>query len=298
MKVGLQISQFNYPGGTDAIGPTFGSIARAADDGGFASLWVMDHWFQIEMAGPIDDPMLEGYSALSYAAALTSKVKLGTLVTGVTYRHPGLLAKTVTTLDVLSQGRAYLGIGAAWFEREHLALGVPYPPLSERFERLEEALQIVHQMWSGEVKPYSGKHYQLNETLNQPPAISSPHPPILIGGSGEQKTFRLVAKYADACNIFSSPELGHKIDVLKSRCEEAGRDYAEIEKTTILSTTIAADGGGESAADLIETLRGQAALGVDQVILSLRNLSDPARLVSMIGREVVAPALEIAVAGR
>lgn len=295
MNVGLQISRFDYP---QPIGPTFASLARAADESGFDSLWVMDHFFQIEFNGPAEDPMLEGYSALSFAAGITERVKLGTLVTGVTYRHPGLLAKTVTTLDVLSGGRAYLGIGAAWFEREHLALGVPYPPLAERFERLEETLQIVRQMWSGEVKPYAGAHYQLAETLNNPPALTTPHPPIMIGGGGEQKTLRLVAQYADACNLFSIPEMPRKLDVLKRHCETLGRDYAEIEKTTILPAAVTLDGtGAQTPADVLGVLREQAALGVDHAILSIPFLSDPA-LVAFIGREIVAPAQEIQVAGR
>jgi F420-dependent oxidoreductase-like protein len=295
MKVGLQISQFKYP---DAISPTFASLVRAADESGYASLWVMDHFFQIEHIGPAEDPMLEGYSALSFAAGITSHVTLGTLVTGVTYRHPGLLAKTVTTLDVLSGGRAYLGIGAAWFEREHLGLGVPFPPVAERFERLEETLQIVKQMWADNTKPFTGKHYRLNEPINHPAAVSSPHPPIMIGGGGEQKTLRLVAQYADACNLFSIPELPRKLDVLKGHCETLGRDYAEIEKTTILTAPLALDGSGaQTAADVLATLRQQAALGIDQVILSIPALSDPG-LVTMIGHEVVKPAREIAVAGR
>lgn len=299
MKVGLQISQFKYPGGQSAIGPNFASLVHAADDAGFASLWVMDHFFQIEHFGAAEDPMLEGYSALSFAAGITSRLKLGTLVTGVTYRQPGLLAKTVTTLDVLSQGRAYLGIGAAWYEREHLGLGVPYPPLSERFERLEETLQIVRQMWSGDSTPFTGTHYRLNEPLNQPAAVSTPHPPILIGGGGEQKTLRLVAQYADACNLFATPEMPHKLDVLKGHCEAVGRDYAEIEKTslTIAPLSLDATAATQTPGGLLESLQQQASLGIDHVILSIPALSDPG-LVTMIGREVVEPARDIAVAGR
>jgi len=198
MRLGLQIPNFTYPAGPAHLGTTLGNIARAADASGFSSLWVMDHFFQIENVGPVDTDMLEGYSALSYLAALTERVKLGTMVTGVTYRHPGILAKTVTSLDVLSGGRAILGIGAAWNEREHVGLGVPFPPIAERFERLEEALQIVLQMWSGDAKPVDGRHYQLAETLCVPQPLSKPRPPILIGGIGERKTLRLVARYADA----------------------------------------------------------------------------------------------------
>src|SRR5690349_14889369 len=188
MKVGLQIPSFSWPGGAAEIGSRFAEIGRTADEAGFASLWVMDHFFQIQMVGPAEEPMLEGYSALSYLAAVTKRAKLGTLVTGVHYRYPGLLVKTVTTLDVLSGGRAYLGIGAGWNEQESRGLGVPFPPTKERFEMLEEALKIAHQMWKGDRAPIDGKHFQLGDPLNSPPALSRPHPPIMIGGGGEQKT--------------------------------------------------------------------------------------------------------------
>ena len=242
MKIGLQIPNFTWPDGPVGIGSKLAQIARTADEAGFASLWVMDHFFQIGSTdrsmglGPAEDEMLEGYSTLSYLAGLTKRVKLGTLVTGVIYRHPGILVKTVTTLDVLSGGRAYLGIGAAWNEREATGLGVPFPPVAERFERLEEALQIAKQMWSDENGPYTGKYYQLAETLNSPQPLSKPHPPILIGGSGEKKTLRLVAQYADACNLFASMGIDGvraKLDVLKRHCDTVKRDYAEIEKTTL-----------------------------------------------------------------
>ncbi len=199
-----------------------------------ASFWVMDHFFQIGMVGPPENEMLEGYTALAFAAGVTERIRLGTMVTGVTYRHPGVLVKTVTTLDVLSGGRAILGIGAAWNEEEHRGLGVPYPALGERFERLEETLRIAHQMWSGDDSPFAGKHYQLQRPLNSPPALSQPHPPILVGGGGEKKTLRFVAKYADACNIFEMGVDGvrQKLDVLQEHCETEGRPYGEIEKTT------------------------------------------------------------------
>ncbi|MCC6792318.1 MAG: LLM class F420-dependent oxidoreductase [Thermomicrobiales bacterium] len=298
MKVGLQISSFDFPGGDRAIGPTFAGLVRAADEGGFASLWVMDHFFQIEYIGPAEEPMLEGYAALSFAAGITSRISLGTMVTGVTYRHPGLLVKTATTLDVLSGGRAYLGIGAAWFEREHLGLGVPYPPLKERFERLEETLRIARQMWTDDTTPFAGVHYQLAEPMNHPQALAKPRPPILIGGGGEQKTLRLVAQYGDACNLFSNLDLPSKLDVLKGHCETVGRDYAEIEKTTLTPAPIALDGTGQQTpADVLAELRRQAELGIDHVILSLPKLSDP-KLVELAAREIVAPAREIAVAGR
>src|ERR687892_1307178 len=202
MKIGLQIPSFTWPGGPSQLSPRLARIGLAADEAGFASLWVMDHFFQIEMLGKPDEPMLEGYSALSFLASVTKRARLGTLVTGVVYRHPGILVKTVTTLDVLSGGRAYFGIGAGWNERESKGLGVPFPPTAERFERLEETLQIAHQMWSGNVKPYSGRHYHLEEAMNNPPALTRPHPPVMIGGMGEKKTLRLVAQYADAWNLF------------------------------------------------------------------------------------------------
>jgi F420-dependent oxidoreductase-like protein len=239
MKMGITVPRFVTPEGDAGIAAQFAGIVRDADQGGLDSLWVMDHFFQIASIGPAEEPMLESYSALAYAAGITERIQLGTLVTGVTYRHPGILVKTVTTLDVLSQGRAWLGIGAGWYEREHLALGVPFPETSERFERLEETLQIALQMWSGEVAPYTGKHYHLAETLNQPMPVSKPRPRIMIGGAGEQKTLRLVARYADACNLFARPGeegealLAHKLDVLRGHCEAEGRSYESIEKTVI-----------------------------------------------------------------
>jgi F420-dependent oxidoreductase-like protein len=239
MKMGITIPRFVTPEGDAGIGRAFASIVRDADQGGLDSLWVMDHFFQIPSIGPAEEPMLEGYSALAFAAGMTERIQLGTLVTGVTYRHPGVLVKTVTTLDVLSGGRAWLGIGAGWNEQEHVGLGVPFPGTSERFERLEETLQIALQMWSGEVAPYSGRHYHLAETLNQPMPVSKPRPSIMIGGAGEQKTLRLVARYADACNLFARPGeeglalLTHKLDVLRGHCEAEERPYDRIEKTVI-----------------------------------------------------------------
>jgi F420-dependent oxidoreductase-like protein len=239
MKFGITIPRFVTPIGDAGIAAQFGGMARDADQGGLDSLWVMDHFFQIPAVGEAVEPMLEGYAALSYAAALTEHISLGTLVTGVTYRHPGILAKTVTTLDVLSSGRAWLGIGAGWYEREHQGLGVPFPPVAERFERLEETLQIALQMWSGEDAPYAGKHFQLAETLNQPLPLSRPRPRIMVGGGGEQKTLRLVARYADACNLFAMPSaeglanLAHKLEVLREHCDREGRPYEAIEKTVL-----------------------------------------------------------------
>jgi len=232
MRIGLQVTSFTWPNHQGSLGETFGLIAQRAERAGLFSLWVMDHFFQIPGVGPASHEMLEGYSALAFAAARTNRIKLGTMVTGVTYRYPGLLVKTVTTLDVLSGGRAYLGIGAGWYEEEHRGLGVPFPPLSERFERLEEAIQICLQMWSDDNGAYEGKHYRLEETLCSPMPVSSPRPRILIGGSGERKTLRLVAQYADACNIFGGPEeVAQKLDVLRRHCDAVGRDPNEIEVT-------------------------------------------------------------------
>src|SRR5215468_9297984 len=252
MRLGLQIPNFTWPGGSAALAGRLRAIAEAADAGGFASLWVMDHFFQIPPVGPAETDMLEGYAALSFLAAVPKRVRLGTLVTGVTYRHPGVLVKTVSTLDVLSGGRAYFGIGAAWFEREHLGLGVPFPPLRERFERLEEALLVAKQMWSGKVGPFAGRHMRLAETLCVPQPLSRPHPPILIGGMGEKKTLRLVAQYADACNLFAyagPAEVGRKLDVLRRHCDAVGRDFATIERTTLGGANLAP--GKQTPADVI-----------------------------------------------
>ena len=253
MKLGLQLPYFTWPGGPPEMASKLGEIVRTAEDAGYDSIWVMDHYFQIPMAGPAEWDMLEAYTTLGYIAGQTRRARLGALVTGVTYRHPGILAKQVSTLDVLSGGRAYLGIGCAWFEREHLGLGVPFPPLKERFQRLEEALRIVKQMWSGEVAPFEDKHYQLAETLNVPMPISQPHPPILIGGSGEKKTLRLVAKYADACNLFaeSPAAVAHKLAVLREHCDAVGRNYDEIEKTIIRPIGF---GEGSSPAQVVQAL--------------------------------------------
>src|SRR5664280_50371 len=281
MKIGLQIPNYTWPGGPGGIAAKLAEIAKAADEGNFASLWVMDHFFQIggrdprSTLGPAEDEMLESYSTLAYLAGITKKVKLGTLVTGVVYRHPGILAKTVTTLDVLSNGRAYLGIGAAWNEREALGLGIPFPPVAERFQRLEEALQIVLQMWSGQCIPYAGRYYQLAETLNSPQALTKPHPPILIGGVGEKKTLRLAAQYADACNLFAHAGLetiGHKLDVLKQHCERIGRDYSTIEKTTLGTAFLAP--GQMSPADVIEQCRQLSSIGIQQAIFNMPNVHE------------------------
>ena len=286
MKIGLQIPNFTWPGGPRGLAPKLREIAQTADEGGLASLWVMDHFFQIPPVGAAELDMLEGYAALSYLAAATRRVTLGTLVTGVTYRHPGVLVKSVSTLDVLSGGRAVLGIGAAWFEREHRGLGVPFPPLRERFERLEEALQIARQMWSGSSGKYEGKHYQLAETLNVPRGLTIPRPPILIGGSGEKKTLRLVAEYADACNLFAhaGPDaLKHKLAVLRGHCDALKRDYEKIEKTSLATLTLTDDASVEKA---IANCRGLAAAGIQHAIFNLPNVHD-GKPVELLARRVL-----------
>jgi F420-dependent oxidoreductase-like protein len=235
MDLGLHYWTFSTPTETAAIGPTLAETARIADECGFASFTVMDHYFQMEHAGSADQPMLEAYTTLGYVAALTRRMTLGVLVTGVMYRYPGLLAKIVATLDVLSGGRARLGIGASWYEREQRALGVPVVPVPERFERLEETLQIFLQMWSDNDGSYEGRHYQLAETLCSPRPLTHPHPPIMVGGGGEKRTLLLVARYADACNLFaSSPaDVAHKLDVLRRHCDDEGRAYDSISKTAL-----------------------------------------------------------------
>jgi F420-dependent oxidoreductase-like protein len=234
MHLDLHVSRFDWAGGPSGIGPGVADLAQRAEAVGVRTLSFMDHFFQMEAMAPAEDPMLEGYTALGFVAGRTERLGLRLLVTGVTYRHPGLLAKTITTLDVVSSGRAELGIGAAWYELEHLGLGVPFPPVSERFERLEEAIQICLQMWSDDDGPYEGAHYQLAETLCSPQPVSSPRPRIMIGGGGERKTLRLVAQYADACNFFGDvTEIAHKVDVLRGHCDVVGRDPNEIEVTAL-----------------------------------------------------------------
>jgi F420-dependent oxidoreductase-like protein len=275
VRIGLQIPSFTWPEGDRGIGPRLAEIGRTADEAGFASLWVMDHFFQIGVIGEPEEPMLEGYSALSYLAGVTRRARLGTLVTGVIYRYPGILVKTATTLDVLSGGRAYLGIGAGWNERESLGLGIPFPSTKERFERLEEALQIAKQMWSGEVAPYDGRHYHLAETLNSPQVLTKPHPPIMIGGMGEKRTLRLVAQYADACNLFTyggADMIRHKLDVLRRHCEDVGRDYEEIERTALGTVDLAQ--GGVTEEGVIRLCREMNDAGVEHLIFNMPNVHE------------------------
>ena len=262
MKVGLHVADFTWQGGPPTLAKDLAEVARTAEDVGFARLSVMDHVWQISVIGPAEHDMLEAYTTLGFLAAHTSRVELVSWVTAVVYREPGLLAKLVSTLDVLSGGRAWLGIGAAWNEEESHGLGLPFPPVAERFERLEEALQICLQMWSEDEGPYQGKHYQLGRTLNVPAPLTRPHPPILIGGGGEKKTLRMVAQYAQACNLFPGPDLARKLDVLRGHCETVGRNYDEIEKTVMLPLDPGEN--GENVDSLLEQLKGLAELGIAQ----------------------------------
>src|SRR2546427_7778566 len=287
MKIGLSIDDFTWPDGPSELGSTLGKVARTADQAGFDSIWVMDHFWQIRMNGPEHHDMLEGYSALAFMAAVTSKAKLGTMVTGAVYRYPGILAKTVTTLDVLSGGRAWLGIGAAWNEAESRGLGIPFPPISERFERLEETLQICLTMWEGKrgsEKPFPGKHYQLARPLNVPQSLSRPHPPILIGGGGEKKTLRLVAKYADACNLFPTPEIPRKLDILREHCQAVGRNYEDIEKTSLFTFDLGDN--GENLGKVIGGLKWLAGMGIQTVIGQVPKRDEAKRLEGR-GRKVI-----------
>ena len=282
MKIGLQIIRFDWSDNTNEIRERLRDIAKLADESGFYSLWVMDHLFQMgDEFGPADAPMLEGYSTINYLAGITQHVRLGTLVTGNSYRSPGLLIKMVSTLDVLSGGRAYLGIGAGWYTREARGLGLPFPDRKERFERLEETLQITKHMWSGQHTPYQGRYYQLQEPINSPQPVQQPHPPILIGGEGEKKTLRLVAQYGDACNLHAGgngneyPEgiesIRSKLTVLKRHCDSIGRPYTDIELTALAGVDLAASTAISDAARLCESL---AELGVGHVIFNIPNAHD------------------------
>jgi alkanesulfonate monooxygenase len=279
VELGCHISDQTWKGGGAAIADDLRRLATSAEQAGFTRITVMDHFWQIAVIGPPEHDMLEAYTTLGYLAAITERVRLHVLVTGVVYREPGLLAKIVTTLDVLSGGRAALGIGAAWNEEEARGLGLPFPPLAERFERLEETVQICLQMWSGEDKPYTGKHYKLARTLSVPATVTRPRPPILIGGAGERKTLRLVARYADACNIFPA-DAARKLEVLREHCEREGRDYDSIEKTTTLGVRCDAQAG-----EVREQLRALHEIGFSAAYLSIRGL-EPLRLVEMLGSEV------------
>lgn len=281
MRIGIHFANFTLPGAPASLAATLADTARVADQGGCTTFTLMDHYFQMESLATAQDPMLEGYTALGFLAGRTERIQLGLLVTGVTYRHPGLLAKAVTTLDVLSGGRAILGIGAAWYEREHLGLGVPFPPVSERFERLEETLQICRQMWSEDDGPFSGTHYQLAETICSPQPLTRPRPPVMVGGSGERKTLRLVARYADACNLFATDPAGvaHKLEVLDRHCGDVGRDPSEIMRTMIT---------GDDPFDpgFLAQMEEYAALGIEQVAIG-PNDPDPVGWVTRVCEDVL-----------
>ena len=284
MEIGLHIADFTFPGGPPGLRDDLTRIVATAEEAGFARVSVMDHLWQIGLLGPPEHEMLEAYTTLGYLAARTSTVQLVSWVTAVVYREPGMLAKLVSTLDVLSGGRAWLGIGAAWNDAEARGLGLPFPPTAERFERLEEALQICLQMWSDDDGPYEGMHYQLERTLCSPQALRRPHPPIMIGGGGEKKTLRLVAKYAQACNLFPTPELERKLDVLRGHREQQGRDYDEIEKTVMLGL----DPGehGENVDSILGQLERLAGLGIvhaQGIVPKVWQLSP----LTLLGREVV-----------
>jgi len=294
MKVGLQINRFTWPGGPEAIGPTLARIVRDADGVGFDSIWVMDHFFQIRSIGPADEPMLEGWTTLGFMAAHSSRARLGLMVGGVHYRQPGLWVKAATTLDVLSGGRAWLGIGAAWNEQESRGLGFPFPALGERFEMLEETLAIAHGMWSGEhgsEEAFEGRQFQAERLLNSPQSLSRPRVPILVGGGGEKKTLRLVARYADACNVFGTPEaIAHKYAVLAEHCAAIGRDPDEIERSTLQQVALGDGTAGTSTpTQLIDRFGDLADAGAQHVIFGVRDVADPV-ILERLGREVL-PAL-------
>jgi F420-dependent oxidoreductase-like protein len=284
MKFGLQIPRFHWAGGAPRIAASLAEIARAADDAGYASIWLMDHLFQIASIAKPEEEMLEAYTTLGFLAAHTRRARLGTLVTGVHYRRPGVLIKQVTTLDVLSEGRAWLGIGAGWYERESKGLGVPFPALKERFELLEETLKVAHHMWRGDTSPLYLKHLQLAEPLNSPSPISQPRPPILIGGGGERKTLRFVARYADACNLFARyprHEVERKLARLRQYCVEEGRDYDQIQKTTLTQWNPLR----KSAQEIVDELGNLREMGFDTVIASLTGV-ETLKPIEILARDV------------
>ncbi|GAA3224189.1 LLM class F420-dependent oxidoreductase [Pseudonocardia petroleophila] len=288
MEIGLHVADFTYPSGPAGLADDLTRIVVAAEEAGFGRVSVMDHLWQIRPVGPIENDMLEAYTTLGYLAARTERVQLLAWVTAVTYREPGMLAKLVTTLDVLSKGRAWLGIGAAWNDEEATGLGLPFPGTAERFERLEETLQICRQMWSDDDGPYEGTHYRLGATMNVPQALR--RPPILIGGGGEKKTLRLVAQYADACNLFAGPDLAHKLDVLRGHCADVGRDYDEIEKTVMFP--LDAGEKGENVDALLTQLRELAALGVTEAHGWVPEVWKPERL-ELLAKEIIPAAAEL-----
>ncbi len=293
MKFGLQISSFTWPGGAAELGRTLARVVRAADDAGFDSIWVMDHFFQIRGVGRPEEPMLEGTSALGFMAANSERARLGLMVGGIHYRQPGVWIKSTTTLDVLSGGRAWFGIGAAWNQAESEALGFPFPSLGRRFEMLEDALQFAHAMWSGErgtEEGLQGQHVQATRLMNSPQALSRPRIPIMIGGGGEQKTLRLVAKYADACNVFGGPErIHHKYEVLRRHCEQLGRPFEEVERSTLQTVNVDVDGanGAETPAQVTERFAELGDAGAQHIVFSIRDVWQTDKL-ELLGRTVLA----------
>jgi F420-dependent oxidoreductase-like protein len=264
MRVSINLTNYSWSGG---LGPSLGGVVETADRAGIDTVWVPDHLIQADPTAPADDTeMLEAYTTLGFLAARTERVRLGTMVTGVTFRPPALLVKAVTTLDVLSGGRAWLGIGVGYHGDEASAVGLPFPPTAERYERLEETLQIANRMWAGDETPFEGRHYRLGRPLGSPRPAGHAHPPILIGGAGERKTLRLVARYADACNLFDIPDGGRtvrrKLDALARHCEEVGRPYEAIEKT--LSTRLEA---GEPSDEFARRCVAAAALGIEHLVV-------------------------------
>lgn len=292
MELGLQISNFTWKGRGPKIGETLANIARTAEQAGYSSVWLMDHLFQIPPIGSARMEMLEPYTALAFIAANTRTVSVGTMVTGVTYRNPGYLCKQVSTLDVLSGGRAVLGLGAAWFDREHKAFGIPFPPLKERFERLEETILVCKQLWSRDDGRFEGRHYQFKETLNSPQPLQKPHPPLLIGGRGEKKTIKLAAKYANAYNIHTDdPEVArHKFSVLRAHCEAQGRDYNEVRRTVLM----AMDPGeqGEHCGELLDRLSRMAEAGAQEAYGYLPHV-DRLETLEVMGNEIIPRAKEL-----
>jgi F420-dependent oxidoreductase-like protein len=287
MKLGVQIADYAWEGGPAGMAEMLARIARTVDEAGFDVIGVADHLWQGAHLGGPEQPELECFTTLGVVATHTRRCRLVPLVAGVHFRQPALLAKMVTTLDVLSGGRAMLGIGAGWYEEEARGLGFPFPPLAERFEMLDEAIQICLRMWQGErgdERPFAGKHYQLERPLNVPQSLARPHPPILIGGSGERKTLRLVARYADACNLYPTPDLPAKLDVLRRHCAAENRDFDTIEKTCMVHFAIA--GGDAKRRELIAELQRLGGLGIETVIGILSRV-DPIASLETIRREVL-----------
>ncbi len=286
MKIGLQIPSFTWPGGDAAIGPTLTRIAEAADAAGLDSIWLNDHFYQVPNIGRPEEPVLEACTALGYMAARSTRATLGMLVGAVHTRQAALWAKAATTLDILTGGRAYFGIGAGWNEEESRGLGFPMPSLETRFEMVEETLQICLEMWQGEhgsQAAFDGKHYQATRLLNSPQSLSKPHPRVIIGGSGERKTLRLVARYADACNPYGDPDqLTHKFAVLREHCDEIGRAFSEIERTTLQSVDL----GREAADEIVDRFGRMALVGVQHVIVTVVDTWD-IRNIEALGRDVV-----------